>query len=250
MRQRLVQRARSRPARRVAQINAYLSQFDVWDRYDYNGDGNFNQPDRYIDHFQIIHAGEGEETGGGAQGTDAIWSHRWYAFYNNIGLDGIRSAQLRRHPHRAKRLLDRRLHRRARERRRRRVRARVRSRPRAARPVRHERQHRRRGELDRLLDAVLERLVRQHRHPGGRHRQQADPDERLREDLPRLVELRGRAAPESRRRPSSARPRPIPSRRSSSSCCFPTSIVRRRSALRTRVRSSTSPAPETTWTTG
>src|SRR5262249_23629444 len=69
-------------------INAYLSRFDRWDRYDYNGDGNFNQPDHYIDHFQIIHAGEGEETGGGAQGTDAIWSHRWYAFYNLIGVTG------------------------------------------------------------------------------------------------------------------------------------------------------------------
>jgi immune inhibitor A len=71
-----------------AQINAYLSQFDKWDRYDYDGDGNFNEPDGYIDHFQSIHAGEGEETGGGAQGTDAIWSHRWYAFYTNIGATG------------------------------------------------------------------------------------------------------------------------------------------------------------------
>jgi len=71
-----------------AEINAYLSQFDVWDRYDWDGDGNFNEPDGYIDHFQAIHAGEGEETGGGAQGTDAIWSHRWYAFYNQIGVTG------------------------------------------------------------------------------------------------------------------------------------------------------------------
>jgi len=61
-----------------AQINTYLAQFDVWDRYDYNNDGNFNQPDGYIDHFQAIHAGEGEETGGGPQATDAIWSHRSY----------------------------------------------------------------------------------------------------------------------------------------------------------------------------
>jgi immune inhibitor A len=71
-----------------AQISAYLAQFDVWDRYDNDGDGNFNEPDGYIDHFQSVHAGEGEETGGGAQGTDAIWSHRWYAFYNNIGFTG------------------------------------------------------------------------------------------------------------------------------------------------------------------
>ena len=71
-----------------AEISAYLAQFDVWDRYDNDGDGNFNEPDGYIDHFQSVHAGEGEETGGGAQGTDAIWSHRWYAFYNNIGFTG------------------------------------------------------------------------------------------------------------------------------------------------------------------
>jgi immune inhibitor A len=71
-----------------AEIEAYLAQFDVWDRYDYDGDGNFNEPDGYVDHFQAVHAGEGEETGGGAQGTDAIWSHRWYAFYNNIGVTG------------------------------------------------------------------------------------------------------------------------------------------------------------------
>jgi len=71
-----------------AEINDYLSQFDVWDRYDWDGDGNFDEPDGYIDHFQSVHAGEGEETGGGAQGSDAIWSHRWYAFFNLIGVDG------------------------------------------------------------------------------------------------------------------------------------------------------------------
>jgi len=77
-----------------AEINAYLAQFDTWDRYDANGDGNFSGGDHYIDHFQVIHAGAGEETGGGAQGTNAIWSHRWYAFYNNIGLDGPPGAKL------------------------------------------------------------------------------------------------------------------------------------------------------------
>jgi len=72
----------------AADINADLAKFDVWDRYDYNSNGNFDEPDGYIDHFQGVHAGEGEETGGGAQGTDAIWSHRWYAFYNLIGSAG------------------------------------------------------------------------------------------------------------------------------------------------------------------
>jgi len=74
--------------RTAQQIDDYLAQFDVWDRYDYDGDGNFDEPDGYIDHFQSVHAGEGEETGGGAQGSNAIWSHRWYAFYNNIGFTG------------------------------------------------------------------------------------------------------------------------------------------------------------------
>ena len=71
-----------------AELDTYLAQFDVWDRYDMDGDGNFNEPDGYIDHFQSVHAGEGEETGGGAQGSDAIWSHRWYAYYSANGPDG------------------------------------------------------------------------------------------------------------------------------------------------------------------
>ncbi len=66
---------------KAADFTKYLSQYDVWDRYDADGDGNFNEPDGYIDHFQAVHAGSGEETGGGAQGSDAIWSHRWYAFF-------------------------------------------------------------------------------------------------------------------------------------------------------------------------
>ena len=74
--------------RTAQQIDDYLSQFDVWDRYDHDGDGNFDEADGYIDHFQSVHAGEGEETGGGAQGSNAIWSHRWYAFYTLIGTAG------------------------------------------------------------------------------------------------------------------------------------------------------------------
>ena len=35
-----------------AAIKAELQAFDQWDRYDYDGDGNFNEPDGYIDHFQ------------------------------------------------------------------------------------------------------------------------------------------------------------------------------------------------------
>lgn len=72
----------------VAAANAFLATFDVWDRYNYDGDTNFNEPDGYIDHFQSVHAGEGEETGGGAQGSDAIWSHRWYVQLTGIGDGG------------------------------------------------------------------------------------------------------------------------------------------------------------------
>jgi immune inhibitor A len=72
----------------VAQIDEYLSQFDVWDRYDSDGDGNFDEPDGYIDHFQAVHSGMGEEVGGGALGSAAIWSHRWYNQTTRIGKGG------------------------------------------------------------------------------------------------------------------------------------------------------------------
>ncbi|MBE1485623.1 immune inhibitor A domain-containing protein [Plantactinospora soyae] len=71
-----------------AEIQTYLKQFDIWDRSDYDNDGDFNEPDGYIDHFQAVHAGEGEEAGGGAQGADAIWSHRWSAFTDLAGSAG------------------------------------------------------------------------------------------------------------------------------------------------------------------
>jgi immune inhibitor A len=71
-----------------AEIDAYLAQFDVWDRNDYDHDGNFDEPDGYIDHFQAVHAGAGEDAGGGAQGEDAIWSHRWYVNGDDYGLTG------------------------------------------------------------------------------------------------------------------------------------------------------------------
>ncbi|MFD7434139.1 immune inhibitor A domain-containing protein [Streptomyces sp. NPDC059861] len=71
-----------------AQIKADAARFDEWDRYDFDGDGDFNEPDGYIDHFQVVHAGEDESAGGGAQGTDAIWAHRWYAFGTDAGATG------------------------------------------------------------------------------------------------------------------------------------------------------------------
>ncbi len=68
-----------------AEIDAYLAQFDIWDRYDYNGNGNFDEPDGYIDTFQSVHAGPGEEGGGPPE---SIWSHSWYARYGDQGVTG------------------------------------------------------------------------------------------------------------------------------------------------------------------
>ena len=68
-----------------SEINAYLSEFDVWDRYDYNGNGNFDEPDGYIDTFQSVHSGLGEEEGGAPW---TIWSHSWYAHYELEGITG------------------------------------------------------------------------------------------------------------------------------------------------------------------
>lgn len=74
--------------RTAAQIDEYLSQFDVWDRYDHDGDGDFDEADGYIDHFQAVHSGMGEEVGGGVLGEDAIWSHRWYDQQTRVGAGG------------------------------------------------------------------------------------------------------------------------------------------------------------------
>lgn len=73
----------------MTQIQDYLKTFDVWDRYDLDGDGNFDEPDGYIDHFQIVHAGGDEAAGDPLYGTDAIWSHRWYANLQAGGPGGI-----------------------------------------------------------------------------------------------------------------------------------------------------------------
>ena len=61
----------------------------MWDRYDFDGDGNFNEPDGYLDHFQAVHAGEGEDAGADP---DAIWSHRWYVNGDQYGITGPSSA--------------------------------------------------------------------------------------------------------------------------------------------------------------
>lgn len=64
-----------------------LADYDVWDRDDYDGDGVYNEPDAIIDHLMVIHAGVGEEAGGGSLGGDAIWSHR--SKLNALGPVGV-----------------------------------------------------------------------------------------------------------------------------------------------------------------
>jgi immune inhibitor A len=71
-----------------AQIKSALSAYDVWDRYDYDHDGNFNESDGYIDHFQVVHAGGDQADGDPQQGEDAIWSHRWNAYLDGSEGDG------------------------------------------------------------------------------------------------------------------------------------------------------------------
>ncbi|MGN0064847.1 MAG: immune inhibitor A domain-containing protein [Nocardioides sp.] len=71
-----------------AQIKAIVSEYDKVDRYDFDGDGNFDEPDGYLDRLQIIHAGGDQADGDPYYGEDAIWSHRWKVFQNLIGTQG------------------------------------------------------------------------------------------------------------------------------------------------------------------
>ncbi|KUL39095.1 immune inhibitor A domain-containing protein [Actinoplanes awajinensis] len=71
-----------------AAIKADLQQYDKYDRYDFDGDGDFNEPDGYLDHFQIVHSGGDQADGDPSQGEDAVWSHRWYAYSTDAGRTG------------------------------------------------------------------------------------------------------------------------------------------------------------------
>ncbi|MEH7373570.1 immune inhibitor A domain-containing protein [Neobacillus drentensis] len=62
-----------------------LQDYDLEDPHDLNGNGNFWEPDGLVDHLQIIHAGMGQEAGGGLQGDNSIWSHRSAVFYDPDG---------------------------------------------------------------------------------------------------------------------------------------------------------------------
>lgn len=79
-------KAQRRKGMSPKRIREYLQSFDIWDRYDHDGDGDFAEPDGYIDHFQAIHAGEGEEAGAPEW---TIWSHRWAVNQNGFHEDGV-----------------------------------------------------------------------------------------------------------------------------------------------------------------
>ncbi len=65
--------------------SAELAQFDIEDPYDVNNNGNLDEADGIIDHIVIFHSSVGEEAGGGALGTDAIWSHRFFVGASSFG---------------------------------------------------------------------------------------------------------------------------------------------------------------------
>ncbi len=69
----------------MQEITDYLKTFDELDRYDFDEDGDFKEPDGYIDHFQIVHAGQDAADGDPIYNDDAIWSHRWNAQIHPAG---------------------------------------------------------------------------------------------------------------------------------------------------------------------
>ncbi|MEZ5126814.1 MAG: immune inhibitor A [Thermoleophilia bacterium] len=64
-----------------------FSQYDKENPWGLTGD-NYFQPDGYIDHLILIHAGADESAGGGSEGPDAIWAHSWDIYENLSGGPG------------------------------------------------------------------------------------------------------------------------------------------------------------------
>jgi len=68
--------------------NLDLTNYDVEDKWDIDNDGNYDEPDGIVDTLVVIHAGLGEEWGGGSVGENAIWPFRigfsWYNYDINF----------------------------------------------------------------------------------------------------------------------------------------------------------------------
>ena len=75
-------------------ITTYLKTFDSVDRYDFDEDGDFKEPDGFIDHFQIVHAGGDESDGDPTYGVDAIWAHKGHAQIQDPGTGPEGGAQI------------------------------------------------------------------------------------------------------------------------------------------------------------
>ncbi|WP_205698519.1 immune inhibitor A domain-containing protein [Conexibacter sp. SYSU D00693] len=52
-----------------------LEDYDAEDQFDRDGDEVVDEPDGYVDHVVLVHAGKDKSSGGGAQGPYAIWAH-------------------------------------------------------------------------------------------------------------------------------------------------------------------------------
>ena len=183
--------------RSQAEVNAELATFDVWDRFDFDRDGEFNEADGYIDHFQIVHAGGDQADGDPIYGEDAIWSHRWAAFQNTTtgptlpdstpNLNGGTQIGSSRH-------LDPRLHDPAGERRPQRVLPRVRPRHRPARRLQRPLGRR---QQQRALDPDGPEPARCRGR--GVHRRPRRRPRRLEQAAARVARLRDRGCPQAQR---------------------------------------------------
>jgi len=61
----------------VIEYDIDLSDYDLIDPADLDGDGVIAEPDGYIDYIMVFHSSVGADAGGGVLGEDAIWAHRW-----------------------------------------------------------------------------------------------------------------------------------------------------------------------------
>lgn len=70
-----------------------LSDYDIEDQFDRDADGNLLEPDGYVDHVVLVHAGEDKSGGGGDQGPYSIWAHSSTVIDGDpIGDTGVRLA--------------------------------------------------------------------------------------------------------------------------------------------------------------
>ncbi|MFF7245820.1 immune inhibitor A domain-containing protein [Embleya sp. NPDC008237] len=58
-----------------SQPNFPWADYDKEDTGDADGDGNTQEPDGVVDHLVLVHSGKDKSTGGGAEGSYAIWAH-------------------------------------------------------------------------------------------------------------------------------------------------------------------------------